>query len=92
MALTVNISKLATTKYTPVTLKNDSFVRDASGRFTSKPKAVVAKTSTKATVRAKAPYRITEAGSIVPFNGGSMLGVILAPSLKSALLKAGLVA
>jgi hypothetical protein len=61
--------------------------RDMLGRFTSK-----AKPSTKTTVRTKAPYRINEAGSIVPFNGGTILGVVLAPSLKGALLKAGLVA
>lgn len=87
MALTVNINKIA-----PLAAASSvSPRRDASGRFTSRPITPV-KASTKATTRTKAPYRINAAGSIVPFNGGTVLAVAFSPSFKDALAKAGLVA
>lgn len=90
MALTVNLTKLATPyKVTPV-LASAAPTRDNKGRFATIVKAAPA--ATKGSFRATAPYRINVDGEIFPFNGGSFLGYVKSPKLKDAMLKAGLVA
>jgi len=86
MALKVFITKLNPQVSAPA--KAAAPLRAANGRFIP----AKARPSTKGTVRTKAPYRINAAGSVVPFNGGTILGVILKPSLRDAMVKAGLAA
>lgn len=90
MALTVNLTKLATPyKVTPV-LAVAQPTRDNKGRFATIVKAAPA--ATKGNFRATAPYRINGEGDVYPFKGGSVLANVWSPKLKEAMLKAGLVA
>ena len=94
MALTVNITKLATPyKVAPAAVAAP--VRDNKGRFIAAAEAValvtVAKLPKKDANRTRAPYRINALGDVYPYNGGTRLAVINSPKLKNDMLKAGLV-
>lgn len=94
MALTVNITKLATPyKVAPAAVAAP--VRDNKGRFIAAAEAValatVAKLPKKDANRTRAPYRINYEGDVIPYNGGKALANIWSPTLKSAMVKAGLV-
>jgi len=91
MALTVNITKIANPyKVTPAVAAAP--VRDDRGRFIRAAEATMtgSKPATKATLRAKAPYRFARNGiDVVPFNGGSVLAEVYSPTLKKSLIAAG---